>query len=83
MKPVDPEKMRQIEKLARDLFSMLDVWSGGVLQSHKVGAALFLFSFEGKELTYVSNANREDMVKTLIEFINANSPPLTWDEQHG
>lgn len=81
MRPVDPEKMRWLESQARDIGNLL---GEAVKRSgHPHGFALFLFSFEGAEMTYISNSNREDMVKMLVEFINANSPPLTWDEQHG
>lgn len=83
MKPVDPEKMRKLEAMARELFNVLDVVSQGELQSRKVGMALFIFSFEGAELTYISNADRKDMIKMLYEFIANNPPELTWDEQHG
>ena len=34
------------------------------------GFALFIFEFgEGKDMHYISNARRDDMVTTLMEFI--------------
>lgn len=83
MQPVDPIKMRHLEMMARELFNVLDSFTHGELKSHQVGMALFIFSFKGAELTYISNADRGDMFKMLTEFMNANAPPLTWDEQHG
>ncbi|MBA0085887.1 MAG: hypothetical protein HRJ53_12890 [Acidobacteria bacterium Pan2503] len=84
--PVDPQKMREMEHLARLLFKLLDEASDGALQppNPKMGAALFLFSFYDRgEMTYISNANRGDMVKMLQEFIARNPPEMTWDQQHG
>ena len=34
------------------------------------GFTLMLFSYKGPELFYISNANREDMIKTMHEFID-------------
>jgi hypothetical protein len=84
--PVDPAVMRKLEAMARELFRMLDEATGGDLRppNPKYGMALFLFSFGAKgELTYISNASRPEMMKMLAEFIAANPPALTWDEQHG
>lgn len=81
--PMDADKMRMIEHMARDAFNTLDESIGGALNRRELGAALFLFSFIGQELTYVSNAERPDMIKMLHEFLAANPPAMTWDEQHG
>lgn len=35
----------------------------------RMGFALFLFSFDGEEMTYISNAERATMVQALEEFI--------------
>lgn len=75
--------MRAMEFLARELFAQLDKWSGGDLESRKIGMCLFIFSFQGGELTYISNADREGVIKMLLEFITKNAPAQTWDEQHG
>jgi hypothetical protein len=32
---------------------------------------------------YPVDSSRADMIKMLHEFLATNSPPLTWDEQHG
>lgn len=84
--PVDPERMRKLEKTAREIGAIL----GHAIDAHEMndgehyGFALFVFAFgERGEMTYISNSNRADMVKMLLEFIAANSPEMTWDEQHG
>lgn len=82
--PVDPNSMRQLEFMARGLFHVLDEFTEGALQRREVGIALFLFRFgEHGELTYISNAERATMIKTLMEFIAENPPEMTWDQQHG
>jgi hypothetical protein len=84
--PVDPERMRLMEVTAREIAAAL----GRAVKQHKAktdedwGFALFLFSFHNRgELTYISNANRDDMVKMLLEFVAAQPPATTWDDQHG
>jgi len=81
--PVDAARMRQIEAMARGCAGLLDQATNDAFKNKRLGFALFIFSFEGGELTYISNAEREQMVKTLAEFIAANPPAMTWDEQHG
>ena len=84
-RPVGPVTMRKYEAMARTLFQLLDDATGGALKppTPQICMALFIFSFDGAELTYISNSRREDMVRMLAEFIAANQPQLTWDEQHG
>ena len=84
MRPVDPELMRRLEAAGKDIAQTLEraiqAWTGG---DQRIGFTLMIFSFNGPEFTYISNARRDDMIKTMQEFIAANSPPMTWDEQHG
>lgn len=84
MRPVDPELMRRLEAAGKDIAATLEraiqMWTGS---DDKIGFTLMIFSFNGPEFTYISNARRDDMIKTMQEFIAANSPPMTWDEQHG
>lgn len=81
--PVTVGTMRQVEQFARTAFAALDYSCDNVFQRRELGAALFVFSFAGPELTYISNAGRQDMMKMLQDFLAANPPPMTWDEQHG
>ena len=76
MREINPEQMRQLEALAREIAEAL----GRATDSYKAkygkkcGFGLFLFSFEGPEFTWISNAQRADMMKTMQEFITRNPP---------
>lgn len=84
MKPVDPEKMRMMEAKAREIGEVLGRAVKAPGETHgKFGFVLMLLSYDGPEFTYISNVERAGMVKTMQEFIAANPPSLTWDEQHG
>lgn len=83
MPPLKVEVMRAIEHSARSAYNALDAALEGALNRRELGGALFLFSFTGPELTYISNAERQDMLKMLREFLESNPPQMTWDEQHG
>jgi hypothetical protein len=45
------------------------------------GFALFIFSFDGPEFTWISNAQRADMVKAMQEFIDRNPPDQTSEQR--
>lgn len=65
--PMDLDKMRQMEASARDLGHAL---GDSLKERHgHIGFALMLFSFDGPEFTWISNAQRDDMIKALREFI--------------
>lgn len=73
MKEVDPAKMRYLESRAREIAARLDA---GINQQSEVtgapkqyGFALLLFSFRGAELTWISNAEREDMIRLMKELL--------------
>jgi hypothetical protein len=84
MEPVNSAKMRKLEKSAREVGHALGrAIDQAMADGEHYGFALFVFSFGGSELTYISNAERATMRKTLQEFLDANSPDKTWDEQHG
>jgi hypothetical protein len=75
--------MRRMEKACRKLGELLGD-NVDIAMGEHTGFALFLFSFgEHGELTYISNSTRADMIKMLHEFLAANPPAMTWDEQHG
>jgi hypothetical protein len=83
MREIDPNLMRQMEATCREIGTLI---ARAVHEYHglkKQGFALFLFSFEGPEMTYMSNASRADMLKAMKEFIDKNPPEKTWEEQHG
>jgi hypothetical protein len=68
MREMDRDKLRQMEGSARSIGETL----GRVVKKftdQNVGFALFVFSFDGPEATYISNADRADMLKMLKEFV--------------
>lgn len=67
--PIDPEKLRYLESRARAIAKSLDAQLHATT-SNRYGFALLLFSFDGSELTWISNANREDMIEALEEILN-------------
>lgn len=68
MPDVDMDKLSQIEKLTRLVSMEIGV---GMKQRnmHGYGFLLMMFSFGGNEMTYVSSAQRSDMIKMLKEFL--------------
>jgi hypothetical protein len=64
-KKVDPAKMRFIEAKAREVGTVT-----GAKIDERYGFALLIFGFDTPELTYVSNAEREDMRKMLRELLD-------------
>ena len=83
MKDVDPFIMNALEHQAREIgqiiSEVIDAIDPGKRKQY--GFALMLFSFDGPEFTYVSNAERTTMIKTMKEFIERNPPEKTWDKQ--
>lgn len=74
---IDPFIMRRIEHEARELGKRIARDLNPDTAKNKVGFMLMIFSFDGPELTYLSNARREDVVKTMQEFIRRNPPDQT------
>jgi len=66
-KPVDMAKLARMEDKNRQIGKLIgksiEASGGGY------GFALLMFSFEGSEMTWISNAERTDMVTALKEFI--------------
>ena len=84
-KEIDPERMREIEAWNRELGRFIDMqlnWGSG--GEKKIGFALLVFSFDGPEFNYISNAQRDDMVKMFVEAANRlrGSDPLTSNERN-
>lgn len=65
---INPVTMRWLEGSARHLAAVIEASINRV--GRKYGFTLFLFSFDGPELTYISNAQREDMIKAVQEWLN-------------
>lgn len=74
MKPIDPRKLHEMEDKAREIGHLI----GNAIKGHcreknlsRYGFALMMFSFDGAELTWISDSNRDDMIKLLDEFKQA------------
>ena len=67
-KPWDIEKLRKMEAEARTLAKLLDKGLQGQF-GERMGFTLFLFTFDGSELTYISNAQRPDMILAIKEWL--------------
>lgn len=65
---IDPAKLRYIESRARAIAKLLDTQIHATT-TEKYGFALLIFSFQGPELTYISNAERADMIQALRELL--------------
>lgn len=75
MRELDSTILRNLESQARSLGKTLDhalnppsLATGK--RARKNGFALLLFSFDGPELTWLSNAERDDMIRLLEEMLN-------------
>lgn len=55
----------EIESLLKDIGARLKIATEG----SGYGFALFIMSFNGPEMFYISNADRETFINTLKEFI--------------
>ena len=68
MDDIDIAKLHRMEKVNREVGSLI----GAAIQESGggYGFCLFMFSFQsGTEMTWISNAQRPDMIKALKEFI--------------
>lgn len=74
MRQIDPAILRTLEARAREIGRGLDDALNPTNPAtgrrvRKQGFALLLFSFDGPELTWLSNADREDMIRLLEEIL--------------
>ena len=76
MREIDPERMRMMEACGREIAAALGraTEKFNTQGGDKWGFALMLFSFNGPEFSWISNAQRADMVKAMQEFITRNPP---------
>jgi hypothetical protein len=76
MSGMDGERMRSMEAAGRDIAKSLQVAFDRFQRGNKEkwGFALMIFSFDGPEFTWISNAQRATMVEAMQEFINRNPP---------
>lgn len=74
MREINAAILRNMEAQARSLGRTLDNTINPPnpttgKRDRKKGFALLLFSFDGPELTWLSNAEREDMIRLLEEIL--------------
>jgi hypothetical protein len=76
---MNPDLLRRMEASGRDIGKALDRAFTNFQRTtdDKWGFALMIFSFDGPEFTWISNAQRADMVKAMQEFITRNPPDVT------
>jgi hypothetical protein len=67
-KPIRPAVLREMESDARSLAQLLDTGLNPDGE-RKAGFGLLIFSFEGSELTWISNAERSDMIRMFEELL--------------
>lgn len=69
--PIEPRHREAMNDLARTLDTGLNGAPGLPASPQKVGFCLLVFPFNGAPglMNYISNAEREDMLKALREFI--------------
>jgi len=70
-------EFREIEATAREIGNVISLAIAAAGYKGKWGFALMLFSFDGPEFTWISNAQRADMIKAMQEFIDKNPPDQT------
>lgn len=64
----EQQKRELVEAVTRKLLAKLGddmEW----LKNHGIGVAVFAFTFEPGAIAYISTSQREDMVRTLKEFV--------------
>ena len=66
---VDMAKLHALEEQARGIGRLIgDAIKKNPALGRNFGFALMMFSYEGPEFTWISTAQREDMIKVLDEF---------------
>lgn len=75
MKKINPANLRNLEAQARAIGKTVDSAINPPdpatgRKRRRNGFALLLFSFEGPELTWISNGEKDDMVKVLEEMLS-------------
>src|SRR5215831_13955203 len=69
MKKIDiQQELHRLEESARLMGRTIGQVLEEIEPKKKRGFALMIFSFDGDEMTWISNVEREDMIKLLDEF---------------
>jgi hypothetical protein len=66
-----PEDLKKLEEVCRDIGKTIGTAIDNNFGPFKVGFALMVFDFgEGGHMTYVSNGQRQEMVRALQELLD-------------
>ena len=71
------EKRKLVEGITQKLLGAIGKDTLEWLKSQGFGVALFAFTFEPGAIAYISTSEREDMIRTLTEFIAYQEAGLT------
>lgn len=72
------DELRQLcEGVTQKLLGKIGKDTLDFLKAHGVGVTLFAFTFEPGAIAYISTSEREDMIRTLKEFIAYQEAGLT------
>ena len=66
MKEKEVEVKNKLQDLAKYIKSQLPEGMGFTLLAYEFG------DIEGNKMLYVSNSNREDVIKAMVEFVSKN-----------
>lgn len=72
------EKREMLEAVTRRVASEIKP-TLDFLKSHGIGVTIFAFTFDPGAIAYLSTSQREDMIRTLKEFIAYQEAGLTTD----
>ena len=68
-RPLDERVLHYIESEIKLIGRVVDAGLNPDRSAKKYGFAIMLFSFDGPEFTWLSNAERADMIKALEEML--------------
>lgn len=71
------EMRRLCEGVTQKLLGKIGKDTLDLLKAHGVGVTLFAFTFEPGAIAYISTSERDDMIRTLKEFIAYQEAGLT------
>jgi hypothetical protein len=71
------EKRKMVEGVTQRLLSAIGKDTLDWLKEHGIGVTLFAFTFEPGAIAYISTSEREDMIRSLKEWIAYQEAGLT------
>lgn len=71
------EKRKLVEGITQKLLGAIGKDTLDFLKSHGFGVTIFAFTFEPGAMAYISTSDREDMIRSLKEWIAYQEAGLT------